>query len=1452
MSDWDSIINDPSFQKQNAATKMRVASNYYAKHILSDPEFRSQPIEVQAKVKRNFYASTGIAAPKELTPDTFKYRHPNLYSAGKAIAQTFQDIPRTIMHGVTLGVSERIRELGLKAAEKATNSAIPDPSPYQNIPSTTRTIGEFTGAAVPIGTGFKVAKPAVAKAARTIMKGSRFAEPVAAVTTGAGLGSLYTTAEKGIQEGKLPTAKEIGISAATWGGMEVLGMGIEYGLALRELSKVWGMSLRETQKIVRKEAMDAGLPNLEHIITKAKVQKTLAAMENTTMGPQRVVAATAFQNAQQAAEGYTKKVKELLLRYSQKQGRVGTYGDLTASLKGEEIGSRVNEYTGLDRPVIIGGQGKPITSDLYDIKLQEALATPPHLQTAEQKLLIRGQGREGLPREARVEPKPLETVTEGRLPRERITETEILDKPLKNITKEPYSGTGEIIIGENGRPLPFNAQEASKEIAEKERLDKIIQTPQFLQTAEDRAFLNSRKKHIEQPMSTNPPRERIVIGEGGKATGKEIVEPPLKKTVPKQQSKLVKRAKKTAQDTTLRSSAGLVAGIEQDEEGDVRYDFGKGVAGMAGVALLGKGLSKTKKPSITTSTSKVDVSKLTKDQIAVREKLIRGAASTGQSVEQFMQKAGAKQEFINDVKAYQEATHVSRLSNTMKSSDATIPLPKRARSINLERQNIPDNLKQFEAEMTSSWGPKQKETIKETIKKAEQNVLSDIEKSVDAIKKAKAGRGLSREEGYAIRQINVNALDELQNIVRHGTPEDIISNFNSYQENIAKAVDKAGSEAGGLLRIFREEVAINRLASSFSKMKRSMNEREMAEFKKLNLQDPIAIKHFTERLGDPKLMDYVYEFFYNNILSGIPTHIVNVASNTLWMGTLLGRRVTSGVLDGLVSKFTGKNRQIFASEIVPMLAGMKRGAPKGMAGAKEIWKTGRLDGYESKWGRELGGAISSAFERSPYRALRKAAPYLTFPRRSLQAMDVFANSMAYDAELQALLHRTGAQKGLKGEQLKEYVNDMLHKPESIPAPLIEEAGKFAQYSTFTDDPGWISTAFIRLRNMGFESERIGKVEPLRFVVPFVLTIGNLVKRGLEITPGVGMAFAKGNKPADVIAKQFEGSILAMATMYKIAKGEITGSVPKDENEREAFYRDGKLPWAIKVGDNWYQYRRIEPFNTVISATVNAYQQIQNAKSGKDAADIAVDVVSNFVSNVIDSGYLANVSAMLDQYGKRQGMLQRTATAFVPYSGFFRSINRALEAGMNDNAKYRESSTWKGAFSQVIPFMHNSQPVQLDVFGKEKVLAGGPLRQFSPYKYSADSNDPVEKELARLKYYPGLPNKNVKIGELTIPIPEDTYRQYVMAVGSDMKEYYKTAINHPDYKAWSDDEKRNHLKSTFEETRAEFHSEVRAISFVAAYRKAKPEEQKKMAEALEKSKVSDDVYNMIQEELEKRK
>ena len=40
----------------------------------------------------------------------------------------------------------------------------------------------------------------------------------------------------------------------------------------------------------------------------------------------------------------------------------------------------------------------------------------------------------------------------------------------------------------------------------------------------------------------------------------------------------------------------------------------------------------------------------------------------------------------------------------------------------------------------------------------------------------------------------------------------------------------------------------------------------------------------------------------------------------------------------------------------------------------------------------------------------------------------------------------------------------------------------------------------------------------RFVVPFVNTIGNLLKRGVEMTPGVGIAMARGQNPSEVIAK----------------------------------------------------------------------------------------------------------------------------------------------------------------------------------------------------------------------------------------------------------------------------------------------------------------------------------------------
>ena len=89
-----------------------------------------------------------------------------------------------------------------------------------------------------------------------------------------------------------------------------------------------------------------------------------------------------------------------------------------------------------------------------------------------------------------------------------------------------------------------------------------------------------------------------------------------------------------------------------------------------------------------------------------------------------------------------------------------------------------------------------------------------------------------------------------------------------------------------------------------------MRPRELKEFQELNFENPMEVKRFIERLGDPKLSDYFYEFWYNSILSGPPTHLVNTISNTTWGLFQVPHRALSGGLDAMYSMLKGGQREV--------------------------------------------------------------------------------------------------------------------------------------------------------------------------------------------------------------------------------------------------------------------------------------------------------------------------------------------------------------------------------------------------------------------------------------------------------------------------------------------------------------------------------------------------------------
>jgi hypothetical protein len=693
------------------------------------------------------------------------------------------------------------------------------------------------------------------------------------------------------------------------------------------------------------------------------------------------------------------------------------------------------------------------------------------------------------------------------------------------------------------------------------------------------------------------------------------------------------------------------------------------------------------------------------------------------------------------------------------------PLPKYAASVNLERQGISDEAKRIELGLSEGM-KKPPQTWEQTNVMADK-ILANDKATAAIFNRALSGKALTAVENQVVRTANVEFLTAFQKIIKDGSPAEIASAQQNYSKYL-EATSNAANTAGRALNIFRQEATF-KMDRALAKLGRAMNAREKAEFAAVDMTKPDQVKNFVKRLGNPKVMDYVYEYWYNQILSGIPTHIVNVAGNTLWTAFQIPDRALAGAVDRVVTTFTGKERTRFINEVVPLMAGMAQGAKRGASRAGEAYRykidpkaISSANELEGKWAQEVGH-IAGAFERSPNKAVQKLGRYLTIPTRGLRAMDVWGNSIAYDGQIAALAKRAGIKEGLSGDALSVFEKKFKEK---IPEWAHNEALQFAKQATFTDDPGKL----IKWVSKGRDAIPGG-----RFIVPFVNTIGNLLKRGLEMTPGVGLALVKDKNYADVAAKQIEGSVLTLMLMKKFEDGEITGAVPVNLAEREAFYRSGKLPWSIKVGDTWYKFQNIQPFSTPIAIVGSAWEAIRNAKDDATATEAFMGAASAVKNYVVDSSMVTGMATLLNRNGIRAKGPQNFVASFVPYSGFWRSIQRAYDSLTEGKATVYENSGWLDAFRATSPVgLVSKDKPKLDVWGNEVALQGGPARQFLPFKASTESTDKVEQELQRLKIYPDMPDEKVgdEMTQKRIGVKkfdDDVYRNMVKVRGAFIKK-----------------------------------------------------------------------------------
>ena len=758
--------------------------------------------------------------------------------------------------------------------------------------------------------------------------------------------------------------------------------------------------------------------------------------------------------------------------------------------------------------------------------------------------------------------------------------------------------------------------------------------------------------------------------------------------------------------------------------------------------------------------------------------------------------------------------------------------------IDIRKVGVSDDVVDELTKVASQGGAKQKFTMDELNAIADSRGLNRAE-FIRGAKPDKDGL-VSLDSATSLRsaQIQTQVANQFDDVVK-ALPDDIasfsekgatefIDTYSNYL-SVTKALNPFRSATGRSLVAQKVGAQKRKAISALSERLLKTNGKiditrswEMLQrFKATDFNNIAEVNKLVRFMEKPKFMDFVYEYWYNSILSGVPTHIVNNVSNTTFAATQTIDKAIRGALDIPISAIQRRPRQFFISEATSSakaqakslsnIVGVTVGSRRGIAKLLEMIKRGTIEGDLSKFTQEVGSSLG-AFARSESPVLRGIAPAISLPTTGLRFADMVARTIGYDGEIAALATRKGLQAKLKGKELGKFVMEHINNPTD---DMIEGAGKFADRVTFIDAPGTWTNAITTLRDMTWGG---------RFVVPFVRTIANLMKRGIELTPGVGLIGRDltGANLSQVASRQLQGTAIMWYFAQKYADGELTGNVPKEKSRREAFYRSGRLPHSVKIGDNWVQYRRIEPFNTVISFVASAGDAYRD-NDEVISSDAVKDFASGVAGNLLDASYLNGVSALISGIERGDGAtkvvsnaVQQAAFGFIPASSFLRSTARATEAFRQGETVLRNPRSPGGVFQTPfdkartqLPLLSEGVAPRFNVWGEPIILPGGVARQFLPYKLNKQTTDPVELELQRLKVFPGKPSKKIDDVELSTT----DHDRLVVVGGKNAKRSLDEVIASRAYRAIPDTPqgdiiKKKMIRRIIKQSRAIARAEIR--------------------------------------------
>lgn len=574
---------------------------------------------------------------------------------------------------------------------------------------------------------------------------------------------------------------------------------------------------------------------------------------------------------------------------------------------------------------------------------------------------------------------------------------------------------------------------------------------------------------------------------------------------------------------------------------------------------------------------------------------------------------------------------------------------------------------------------------KDVIKESKLTTGSKKAMTDDQMKKVLASQLNSRQEVVSLTR-------QFEKLKKSGANELELTALKSKIIDQSRIAQQEGTLAGRQLQA--RNILANELATPEQKIYALLDNAGIDKKKyikdaiNVDFNDATQAVNFYRKYVPPKFSEILTEIRYTNMLSSPLTQIVNTFSNIIQSGIVkpIEKTVTGG-LDFISSKFTGKERQYFASQGIDYTKGYVSALP-------EAWK--KFKNIAS--GKEM--SIRPDLEHIPT-ATKGALKWYSAPLRVLEASDQFFRTLVKSGERKSLtrLNLSESEIAKRAEQSADY---------TLFRQKFDPTGELGQGVVLKTWDKWNSAI-----------QNLRKVPGGNWILPFIQTPTNILKQGVEYSP-LGVSTMIGAKrPLEQLSKAIIGTTV-FASLYGIAdKGATTWDVPSNAKEKELFYSAGMQPYSVKIGNKWVSYSKLGPLSYPL-AMVSALKWAEKNNPDQGVVGNLQDALGEMVGFFGDQSYVSSIgdfiNTMKSGYGIKNavsGEITNMVGQLIPYKSFQGWLTRMIDP------TYRKPEGMLQNIQATTPGLSTGVPAYKDIYGQDSKRDLPVYNSFSPLKVSVE-------------------------------------------------------------------------------------------------------------------------------------